>query len=85
MPTATMTRKETESSVKSDQEIIDLLFQQVDKPTNILKIKVINVFENAYRINIWSENFDKIFQINKVKISHSYFCRLRENNLFINN
>ena len=81
--TATMTEKQPKTTAKNDNDILDLLFKQVDKPTNILKIKVINVFENAYRINIWAETFDSVFQLNRVKISHSYFCRLYNNELVI--
>lgn len=80
---ATMLEKEPKTITKTDSEIVDLLFKQVDKPINILKIKVINVFENAYRINIWAETFDSVFQLNRVKISHSYFCRLYDNELVI--
>lgn len=80
MTTATIER---EKKVVKIDNIADLLFQQVEKPKNILKIKVINVYENAYRINIYSEHFDENLRLNKIKISHSYFCKLIDDKLII--
>jgi hypothetical protein len=53
-------------------EIEDLLFKQVEKPSNILTIKIINLFENRYRINIYVEIFED--NLIKKRIQASYFC-----------
>lgn len=55
-----------------DLEIESLLFKQVPKPKNHLMTKIINVWENRYRINVYVE----IEQENliKRKIHSSYFC-----------
>ena len=55
-------------------EIESLLFKQVDKPKNHLMTKIINVWENRYRINVYTEIFDDTIQLTKRKISASYFC-----------
>jgi len=55
-------------------EIESLLFKQVDKPKNHLMTKIINVWENRYRINVYTEIFDETIQLTKRKISASYFC-----------
>lgn len=55
-----------------DLEIESLLFKQVSKPKNHLMTKIVNVWENRYRINVYVE----IEQDNliKRKIHSSYFC-----------
>jgi len=57
-----------------DLEIESLLFKQVEKPKNHLMAKIINVWENRYRINVYTEIFDDTIQLTKRKISASYFC-----------
>jgi len=53
-------------------EIENLLFQQVDKPKHHLMTKVINLWDNRYRVNIYTETEeDKLL---KRKIHSSYFC-----------
>lgn len=53
-------------------EIEDLLFKQVEKPSNILTVKIINLFDNRYRINIYVETFED--NLIKKRIQASYFC-----------
>jgi hypothetical protein len=51
-----------------------LLFKQIEKPKNLLMTKIINVFDNRYRINLYvtvEEN-----GLTKRKIKASYFARL---------
>lgn len=57
-----------------DLEIESLLFKQVEKPKNHLLTKIHNVWENRYRINVYTEMFDETIQLTKRKISASYFC-----------
>ena len=57
-----------------DLEIESLLFKQVEKPKNHLLTKIHNVWENRYRINVYTEVFDETIQLTKRKIYASYFC-----------
>jgi hypothetical protein len=57
-----------------DLEIENLLFKQVEKPKHHLMTKIINVWENRYRINVYTETFDETDNLTKRKISASYFC-----------
>jgi hypothetical protein len=66
-------------------EIESLLFKQVDKPKNHLMTKVINLWENRYRINIYTEIFDKTDKLTKRKIYSSYFCHYEPGKLKILN
>ena len=56
-----------------DIEIESLLFKQVEKPKHHLMTKIINVWENRYRINVWIEIEED--NLTKKKIHSSYFCR----------
>ena len=64
-----------------DFEIEKLLFQQVDKPKNHLMTKIINVFHDYYRINVYTEIEED--GLIKRKISQSYLATLRNNVLNI--
>lgn len=50
----------------------DLLFQQIERPKGSYFVKIINVYENRYRINIWSKISENGFE--KTKITSSYFA-----------
>ena len=64
-------------------EIESLLFKQVDKPKGHLMTKVINLWENRYRINVYTEIYED--NLVKRKISQSYFCHYEPGNLKILN
>jgi len=64
-----------------DLEIESLLFKQVSKPKNYFMIKIINLWENRYRINIYIEIEEN--NLTKRKISSSYFCHYSPGNLTI--
>ena len=53
-----------------DLEIESLLFKQVEKPKNHFLTKIHNVWENRYRINIYTETFDNADKLFKRKISY---------------
>jgi len=55
-----------------DLEIESLLFNQVSKPKHHLMTKIINVWENRYRINVYTEIEED--NLTKRKIHSSYFC-----------
>jgi hypothetical protein len=62
-------------------EIESLLFKQVEKPKDLLMTKVINLFQNRYRINIYTETEEE--GLMKRKISASYFCHYNSGKLDI--
>jgi hypothetical protein len=55
-----------------DLEIESLLFKQVQKPKNHLMTRIINLWENRYRINVYVEIEQD--NLTKRKIDSSYFC-----------
>ena len=64
-----------------DLEIESLLFKQVSKPKNHLMTKVINLWENRYRVNVYIETEED--NLIKKRIHSSYFCHYTKNNLKI--
>lgn len=56
----------------NDIEIESLLFKQVQKPADFLMIRAINVFDNRYRINVYTQIEEE--GLIKKRISASYFC-----------
>lgn len=64
-----------------DIEIESLLFKQVQKPKHHLMTKITNVWDNRYRINIYTEIFED--NLTKRKIASSYFCHYNPGELKI--
>lgn len=62
-------------------DIENLLYEQVEKPKNHLMTKIINVYDNKYRINVYVETISD--NLVKRKIQSSYFARLDDNKLQI--
>jgi len=64
-----------------DLEIESLLFKQVEKPKNHLMTRIINVFENRYRINVYIEIEED--GLTKKRIHSSYFAHYKPGELKI--
>jgi hypothetical protein len=67
--------------VISELELETLLFKQVAKPKNHLMTKVINVFHDYFRINIYTQTEED--GLLKRKISQSYMTKFRNDTLTI--
>lgn len=66
-----------------DLEIESLLFKQVSKPKNHLMTKIINLWSNRYRINVYVEITED--NLTKKRIHSSYFCHYDSGKLNIIN
>jgi hypothetical protein len=64
-----------------DLEIESLLFKQVEKPKHYLMTRIINVWENRYRINVYIEIEED--NLLKKRIYSSYFCHYSPGKLTI--
>jgi len=65
----------------NDIEIESLLFKQVEKPKHFLMTKIINVYDNRYRINVYIQIEED--NLTKKRISASYFCHYNSGKLTI--
>lgn len=64
-------------------DVCDLLWKQVDKPLNLEMCRAINVYDNRYRINIYTSKYDKEFDLERIRITQSYFAHLEGDDLII--
>lgn len=64
-----------------DYEIEQLLFKQVEKPKHHLMTKVINLWDNRYRVNVYIQIEED--NLIKKRISNSYFCHYSPGKLTI--
>ena len=64
-------------------DICDLLWEQVDKPKNLETCRAINVYDNKYRINVYTRSHDELYDLDRVRITQSFFCRLDGDRLTI--
>lgn len=67
MPAPTPVHTEDQDTIKS------LLFSKVEKPKDLCDTKIVNVFEDRYRINLWIKTEED--GIEKKKIGNSYFIK----------
>lgn len=63
------------------EDIGPLLFQQIEKPRNFLFLKVINVFDDKFRINVYTKSY--VDDIEGKRISYSCFAKYDGNKLSI--
>tara|TARA_R100000278_G_scaffold117578_1_gene97625 strand:- start:986 stop:1231 length:246 start_codon:yes stop_codon:yes gene_type:complete len=63
--------------------ICDMLHNLYEKPKNFLMCKAVNVYDNKYRINVYSKLYDPLSQLERKFISQSFFCRLDKGNKLV--
>ena len=64
-------------------DICSLLFKQRERPKNLEVCKAVNVYDNKYRINVYTRSYDDFWDIDKVRITQSYFAKLEGDSLTI--
>lgn len=70
-----------ESNILNEEKIEQLLFRQVERPIKTTQVRIVNVFEDRYRINVWVSVVENGLQ--KEKIGTSYFAHYDGNELRI--
>ena len=55
-------------------DVCGLLFQQIEKPSNYKMCRAFNVYDNKYRINVYTH--EVVDDIASQRISQSYFAKL---------
>jgi hypothetical protein len=58
------------------KDICSLLFKQVQKPEHYMMCKATNVYDNKYRINVYTKYEEE--GLAKQRIFNSYFAKLNE-------
>ena len=57
-------------------DVCQLLWKQVERPKNLEACRAINVYDNKYRVNVYTRSYDEFWDIDKVRITQSYFAIL---------
>lgn len=60
--------------MSNELAIEGLLFSQVEKPKNFLMTRIINVYDNRYRINVYHEVEEVGLYYPKKRMFSSYFA-----------
>ena len=66
--------REIPQDMGQSDSICTLLFQQIEKPSNFKMCRAFNVYDNKYRINVYTH--EVINDIESQRISQSYFAKL---------
>jgi hypothetical protein len=66
-----------------NEKIKDLLFKLIERPKKLQDVKIYNVFNNKYRINLWTKIEEN--GLDKNKIHSSYFVKLIDDKIEIIN
>lgn len=64
-------------------DVCEKLFEKIKKPEKLELCKAINVYDNKYRINIYTKVKDIIADTEKIRITQSYFAYLKGDELII--
>ena len=62
-------------------DVCSLLFKEVDRPTNLVKCDAKNVYDNKYRVNIYTRHWDDVYQIERISLSNSFWCKVDNDQL----
>lgn len=73
-------------STKANNKIMDvcsMLFDQIPEPKGLEMCKAVNVYDNKYRINVYTRSRCPIHDVDKIRITQSYFARVDGGKLHI--
>lgn len=69
-------------SIEQDGVVCDMLLKQIGTPRGLIMCRAINLYDNRYRINVYTKTMKN--DIESQKISYSCFAKLEDlNNLTI--
>lgn len=61
-------------SIEVDGHVCDLLFQRIGRPKNLVSCRAINVYDNKYRINVYTKAM--VDDIETRRLTYSCAARL---------
>mgnify|MGYP003145870672 FL=1 len=77
-------KKRTEKPLGVAPEFIaDLVLKKMGKPKNFYQINALNIYDNRWRVDIWTSYVakDSMTGLDSYKISYSYFCHVQGNEI----
>jgi len=79
--TAPKQKRVKRESERLPVDVCSLLFKEVDRPTNLVKCDAKNVYDNKYRVNIYTRHWDDVYQIERISLSNSFWCKVDNDQL----
>lgn len=79
--TAPKQKRLTRESSQLPVDICSMIFKHVERPRNLVKCDAKNVYDNKYRVNIYTRHFDEFQDIEKTLLAASYFTKLNGDEL----
>ena len=77
-------KKQVERPVGVAPELIeDAVLKIMGKPKNFYQINALNLYDNRWRVDIWTSYVarDSMTGLDSYKISYSYFCHVQGNEI----
>jgi len=72
---------QNDKKVPENKDVCNKILDKVGKPDNFLMCRAMNVFDDKYRVNIYTKRY--VEGIEGRTIQHSYFCSYNSGNINI--
>jgi hypothetical protein len=69
-------KKTSDTGEVQEEHVIEMVFKKIGKIPNFLKISARNVFDNNWRVNIWTHYQNGVNVCAIYEISYSFFCTI---------
>jgi hypothetical protein len=70
-------QSETESNYERDQAVVGMVRELLGEPLNYFGTTVRNVFEDKWRVNVWTQQWSSERSTPTNTITHSYFITIQ--------
>ena len=75
----------TKQNKESELIVQDLVLGLLGKPAQFYGTTVINVFEDKWRVNVWTQHWSSVRVTPVNKISHSFFLKIQNGEIVHSN
>ena len=83
---AKKTKQDTqESTYERDQAVVGMVLDLLGKPHHYFGTTVTNVFEDKWRVNVWTQHWSSVRVTPVNHISHSYFLTIQNGEIVHSN
>ena len=84
-PKAKATPKAKKSTFERDQKVVGMVLDLLGKPAHYFGTTVTNVFEDKWRVNVWTQHWSSVRVTPVNKISHSFFLTIQNGEIVNSN
>ena len=69
--------KAKESTYERDENVVGMVLDLLGKPAHYFGTTVTNVFEDKWRVNVWTQHWSSVRVTPRHEIAHSYFLTIQ--------